>query len=170
VQNSPALPGVFLRRGRKPHPAHGASGGVAIVFADDIGRRSPAPYAAGQRGMLARGIRGRLAIARRRGGGGVVPGRRTLARRAGFYLEYPDHGRTAGDRSDAAPDAGPHETCEFPHSAAADAAALGQPRRHIRRTFAFAGNAAPTNLMESGTNGAATIIGNSRQNLGNLEC
>jgi hypothetical protein len=24
--------------------------------------------------------------------------------------------------------------------------------------------------MESGTNGAATIIGNSRQNLGNLEC
>src|ERR1019366_8033545 len=32
------------------------------------------------------------------------------------------------------------------------------------------GNAAPTNLMARGTNGAATIIGNSRQNLGNLEC
>ena len=32
------------------------------------------------------------------------------------------------------------------------------------------GNAAPTNLMESGTNGAAMIIDNSRQNLGNLEC
>ena len=32
------------------------------------------------------------------------------------------------------------------------------------------GNAAFTNLMESGTNGAATINGNSRQNLGNLGC
>jgi hypothetical protein len=32
------------------------------------------------------------------------------------------------------------------------------------------GNAAPTNLMARGTNGAATIIGSSRQNLGNLEC
>jgi len=52
--------------------------------------------------------------------------------------------------------AGPHETCEFPHSAAADAAATD--------------NAAPTNLMESGTNGAATINGSSRQNLGNLGC
>jgi hypothetical protein len=41
-------------------------------------------------------------------------------------------------------------------AAATDAAALG--------------NAALTNLMESGTNGPATIIGNSRQNLGNLEC
>jgi hypothetical protein len=32
------------------------------------------------------------------------------------------------------------------------------------------GNAAPTNLMESGTNGAAMINGSSRQNLGNREC
>jgi hypothetical protein len=32
------------------------------------------------------------------------------------------------------------------------------------------GHAALTNLMESGTNGPETIIGNSRQNLGNLEC
>src|SRR5665811_1870051 len=31
-------------------------------------------------------------------------------------------------------------------------------------------NAAFTNLMESGTNGPETIIGNSRQNLGNLGC
>jgi hypothetical protein len=35
---------------------------------------------------------------------------------------------------------------------------------------AVPGNAAFTNLMESGTNGAATITGNSRQNLGNLGC
>jgi hypothetical protein len=32
------------------------------------------------------------------------------------------------------------------------------------------GHAALTDLLESGTNGAATIIGNSRQNLGNLGC
>jgi hypothetical protein len=32
------------------------------------------------------------------------------------------------------------------------------------------GNAAPTNLMESGTNGTATINGKIRQNLGNLGC
>jgi hypothetical protein len=37
-------------------------------------------------------------------------------------------------------------------------------------TAAAPGNAALTNLMESGTNGAATIISNSRQNLGNLGC
>ena len=51
---------------------------------------------------------------------------------------------------------GPHAGHELPYSAAADAAAPG--------------HAAFTNLMASGMNGAATIIGNSRQHLGNLEC
>ena len=77
-------------------------------------------------------------------------------RRAGLHLEHPDHGRPAGDRGDAAPDDCSHAGHELPYSAAADAAAPG--------------NAALTNLMESGTNGAATINGNSRQNLGDLGC
>ena len=75
-------------------------------------------------------------------------------RRAGLHLEPADHGRPAGDRGDAAPDDCPHAGHELPYSAAADAATPG--------------NAAPTNLMASGTNGPETIIGNSRQNLGNF--
>jgi hypothetical protein len=61
-----------------------------------------------------------------------------------------------GDDVGAAPDDCPHAGNKIAYSAATDAAALG--------------NAALTNLMESGTNGPATIIGNSRQNLGNLRC
>src|ERR1039458_2896343 len=125
-----------------PHPAHGANGSLAIVFGDDLGRGAPTPDAAGRHRTLAHGLRSGLAVARCRGGGGVVPGRRALARRAGLYLEHPDHGRPAGDRGDAAPDAGPHQACEFPYPVETHAAAPG--------------HAAPTNLMESGTNGAAT--------------
>jgi hypothetical protein len=44
-----------------------------------------------------------------------------------------------------------------------------QTCRNIRQTFAFERNAALTNLMASAANGPATINGNSRQNLGNLE-
>src|ERR1035437_4326090 len=81
-------------------------------------------------------------------------GPRTLVRRDSLHLEPADHGRPGGARGAAAPDDCPHAGLELPYSAAADAAAPG--------------NAAFTNLMESGTNGAATINGSSRQNLGTL--
>ena len=47
-----------------------------------------------------------------------------------FTWNIADHGRQAGDRGDAAPDACPHQAGEFPYSAETNAAALGQPRRH----------------------------------------
>ena len=129
IKNAGFARRFLLQRKRPAHRVHGASGGLAIVFADDTGRGSPTPFAAGRSGSLACRIRGGLALARRRRGGRVISGRRAVARRARLHLDHRDHGWPAGDRSDAAPDSCPHPAHEFPHPAETHAAASGQPRR-----------------------------------------
>ena len=100
--------------------------GLGMTMVED----RPVAYAAGRRRRLARGFRSGVARAGCRCGGGVVPGRRPLARRAGLYLDIQTMAGRAGDRGDAAPDARPHEAREFPDPAETDAAAPGQPCWH----------------------------------------
>ena len=61
IKNAGFARRFLLQRRRPAHRVHGASGGLAIVFADDTGRGSPTPFAAGRSGSLACRIRGGLA-------------------------------------------------------------------------------------------------------------
>src|SRR5581483_10089051 len=79
---------------------------------------------------LAREIRRRLAGAGRARRGRAVSARRAVARPARLHLDDPDHSRPRRHRADAGRDACPYQAAQFPHPAAAHAAALDCPRRH----------------------------------------